>query len=55
MERKAKNCYVFWRMVEEVEMSRDWFGSVFIVDLNIPNYKVFVETVTQSVGHFADR
>ena len=27
-------------------MSRDWFRSVFIVNLNIP--KVFAETMTQS-------
>ena len=45
MERKATNRHVFLRMVREVEMSRDWLGSVFIVDLNIP--KVFPETVTQ--------
>ena len=35
MERKATNHHVFMRMVGEVEMSRDWFGSVFIVNLNI--------------------
>ena len=39
-------------MVGEVEMSRDWFGSVFVMDRNIPN--VFVETVTQSAARFAD-
>ena len=33
-------------------MSRDWFGSVFIVYLNIPT--VFSETVTQSTARFAD-
>ena len=52
MERKATNCRVFLRKVGDVEMSRDWFGSVFIVDLNIP--KVFLETVTQSAAPFAD-
>ena len=39
-------------MVREVEMSRDWFRSVFIVNLNIP--KVFAETITQSAARFAD-
>ena len=52
MERKATNRHVFLRMVREVEMSRDWFRSVFIVNLNIP--KVFAETVTQSAARFAD-
>ena len=28
---KAANYHVISRMVGEVEMSRDWFGSVFIV------------------------
>ena len=45
MERKTSN-HVFLRMFGKVEMSRDWFGSVFIVDLNIPG--VFAETVTES-------
>ena len=31
MEGKATNRHVFWRMVWEVEMLRDWFRSVFIV------------------------
>ena len=35
MERKATNRHVFLRMVREVEMSRDWFGSVFIVNLKV--------------------
>ena len=48
MERKATNRHVFLRMVREVEMSRDWFRSVFIVNLNIP--KVFAETITQSAA-----
>ena len=54
MERKATNRHMFLRMAGEVEMSRDWFESVFIVDLNIP--KVFAETVTQSLfaARFAD-
>ena len=52
MEGRATNRHVFLRMVREVEMSRDWFRSVFIVDLNIP--KVFAETITQSVARFAD-
>ena len=52
MERKVTNRHVFLRMVREVEMSRDWFGSVFIVDLIIP--KVFAETVTESAARFAD-
>ena len=39
MEGKATNRHVFLRMVREVEMSRDWFRSVFIVNLNI--FKVF--------------
>ena len=39
-------------MVREVEMSCDWFRSVFIVDLNIP--KVFAETITQSAARFTD-
>ena len=46
MEGKATNRHVFLRVVREVEMSRDWFRSVFIVNLNIP--KVFAETITQS-------
>ena len=45
MEGKATNRHVFLRMVKEVEMSRDWFRSVFNVNLNIP--KVFAETITQ--------
>ena len=49
MEGKATNRHVFLRMVREVEMSRDWFGSDFIVNLNIP--KVFAETITQSCYH----
>ena len=52
MERKATNRHVFLRMVREVEMLHNWFGSVFIVDLNIP--KVFPGTVTQSAVRFAD-
>ena len=52
MERKATNRHVFLRMVGEVEMSCDWLGSVFIVNLNIP--KVFAETITQSATRFAD-
>ena len=52
MEGKATNRHVFLRMVREVEMSRNWFGSVFIVNLNIP--KVFAETITQSAARFAD-
>ena len=50
MEGKAKNRHVFVRMVREVEMSRDWFRSVFIV--NIP--KVFAETIAQSAARSAD-
>ena len=46
MKRKAANRHVFLRMVREVEISRNWFRSVFIVNLNIP--KVFAETITQS-------
>ena len=46
MERTAANRHVFLRMVGEVEMSCDWFGSVFIVDLN--NAKVFAETDTET-------
>ena len=52
MERKATNRPVFLRMVREVEMSRDWYRSVLIVNLNIP--KVFAETITQSAARFAD-
>ena len=52
MEGKATNRHVFLRMVREVEMSRDWFRSVFIVNLNIP--KVFAETITQSATRFAN-
>ena len=33
-------------------MSRDWFGSVFIVNLNIS--KVFAETIAQSAARFAN-
>ena len=43
MEGKTTNRHVFLRMVREVEMSRDWFRSVFIVNLNIP--KVFAESL----------
>ena len=50
MEGKTTNRHVFLRMVREVEMSRDWFRSVFIVNLNIP--KVFAETITQSAARF---
>ena len=32
-------------------MSRDWFGSVFFANLNIP--KLFAETATQSAARFA--
>ena len=46
------NRHVLLRMVREVEMSRDWFRSVFIVNLNIS--KVFAETTTQSAARFAD-
>ena len=52
MEGKATNRHVFLRMVREVEMSRDWFRSAFIVNLHIP--KVFAETITQSATRFAD-
>ena len=52
MERKATNRHVFLRMVGEVEMSRDWFVRVFIVNLNIS--KVFAETITQSATRFAN-
>ena len=50
MERKATNRHVFLRVVGEVEMSRDWFERVFIVNLNTP--KVFAETITQSAARF---
>ena len=43
---------MFLRVVGEVEMFRDWFRSVFIVELNIS--KVFAETVTPSADRFAD-
>ena len=43
---------VYLRMDREVEMSHDWFGSVFIVNLNIP--KVFAETIAQFAARFAD-
>ena len=33
MERKATKSHVFFKMVREVEVSRDWFGSVFIVKM----------------------
>ena len=46
MEGKAIYRQVFLRTVREVEMSRDWFRSVFVVNLNIS--KVFAETITQS-------
>ena len=49
---KATNRHVFLRMVREVEMSREWFRNVFIVNLNIS--KVFAETITQSATRFAD-
>ena len=52
MEGKAANRNVFLRMVREVEMSRDWFRSVFIFNLNIP--EVFAEMITQSAARFAD-
>ena len=52
MEGKATNRHVFLRMIGEVKMSRDWFGNVFIVELNIP--KVFAETITQSAARFAN-
>ena len=52
MKKKATNRHVFLRTVGEVEMSRDWFGRVFIVDLNIS--KVFAEMVTQSAARFAN-
>ena len=52
MERKATNRHVFLRMVREVEISRHWFGSVFVVNLSVP--KVFAETITQSAARFAD-
>ena len=52
MERKATNHHVFLRMVGEVEMSRDWFESILVVNLNIP--KVFAETVTQSAARFTN-
>ena len=49
MEVKATNHHVVLRMVGDVEMSRDWFGSVFIVNLD-----VFEETITQSAAGFAN-
>ena len=52
MEGNATNRHVFFRMVREVEMSRDWIRSVFIVNINIP--KVFTETITQAAARFAD-
>ena len=52
VERKVTNRYVFLRMIREVEMPPDWFGIVFIVDLNIS--KVFAKMVTQSAACFAD-
>ena len=52
MEGKTTNRHVFLRMAREVEMSRDWFRSIFIVNLNIP--KVFAETITQSAARFTD-
>ena len=48
MEGKATNHHVFLRMVREVGISRDWFRSVCIVNLNIP--KMFAETITQSAA-----
>ena len=52
MERKVTNRHVFLRMVGEVEMTRDWFGSVFMVNLHIS--KVFADMVTQSAVRFAN-
>ena len=52
MERKATNRHVFFENVGEVEMSREWCGSIFIVNFNIP--KVFAKTITQSAARFAD-
>ena len=52
MERKATNRHVFLRRVGEVEMSRDWFGSIFIINLDIS--KMLVETVTQSTARLGD-
>ena len=50
MERKATNRHVFLRMVGEIEMSLDWFGNIFIIELNI--YKVFAETIASNPNLF---
>ena len=52
MERKATNRHAFFRIVRDVEVSRDCCGSVFIVNLNIS--KVFAETFTQSAARFTN-
>ena len=52
MERKATNRHVFLRVTREVELSRYWVGSVFVVNFDIS--KMFAETVTQSAARFAD-
>ena len=44
MERKVTKNHVFLRMVGEVKVSHDWFGSILIVNLNIG------ETVSQSAA-----
>ena len=40
MERKATNRHVFLTVVREVEMSRNYFTSVFIVNLDIKDVRV---------------
>ena len=52
MEVKATNHHVFLTMVGDVEMSFDWFGNIFVVELNIS--EVFAEMITQSAAHFTN-
>ena len=52
MERKGKNCHMFLRMVRELKLSRDWFGSTLVINFNIS--KMFTGTVTQSAASFND-
>ena len=40
------------RIIGEVKMLCNWFGNIFVVNLNIS--KVFAETITQFVVHFAN-
>ena len=52
MQGKAANRHVFFEMIKEIKMPRDWFRCVFVILLNVT--LMFSESVAQSSSCFAN-